>query len=221
MASQRKKQANRKNAKLSTGPRTERGKATSSNNAFRHGLAIPIDRDPRYAADTMPLARFLLQGKKEPHLLGLARELAQACLEIERVDRARLLAMKHAEDPLEPRQFSVHEIEMIVRRITWAIECAARLRIATAKFFSGTANAREKELAVSGDSYMVYVKARLNAVLKESESQAIKLGYLAIELKRLDRYRERAVARRTKALRALESALAELAFSDEGVALTG
>ena len=221
MASQRKTQANRRNAKLSTGPRTEKGKATSSKNAFRHGLAIPIGKDPRYAADTMPLARFLLHGKKQPHLVGLARELAEACLEIERVDRARVLAIEHAEDPFEPRQFSVHEIEMIVRRITWAIKCAARLRIATAKFLAGTASAREKELALSEDSYMVYVKARLDAVLKESESQATKLGYLAIELQRLDRYRERAVARRTKALRALESALADLALSDEGVALTG
>jgi len=39
MATERQIAANRENAQLSTGPRTDAGKAASSNNALRHGLA--------------------------------------------------------------------------------------------------------------------------------------------------------------------------------------
>jgi hypothetical protein len=39
MASERQFEANRKNAKRSTGPKTRAGKARSSRNALRHGLA--------------------------------------------------------------------------------------------------------------------------------------------------------------------------------------
>src|SRR4051794_28327039 len=39
MASNRQIEANRRNAKRSTGPRTEQGKTRSSRNALRHGLS--------------------------------------------------------------------------------------------------------------------------------------------------------------------------------------
>ncbi|WP_257177981.1 MULTISPECIES: hypothetical protein [Bradyrhizobium] len=41
MAPERKIEANRQNAKRSTGPKTERGKAKSSRNARQHGLSSP------------------------------------------------------------------------------------------------------------------------------------------------------------------------------------
>jgi len=46
MTSERKIAANRNNAKKSTGPRTEAGRATSRQNARRHGLATGIGSDP-------------------------------------------------------------------------------------------------------------------------------------------------------------------------------
>lgn len=42
MVSGRKRQANRANAKHSTGPRTAKGKARASRNAQWHGFAIPV-----------------------------------------------------------------------------------------------------------------------------------------------------------------------------------
>ena len=51
MASNRQAQANRLNAKKSTGPRTELGKARSSRNSLKHGLTsreiVIGDEDPR------------------------------------------------------------------------------------------------------------------------------------------------------------------------------
>ena len=50
MASKRQLEANRANARRSTGPRTPQGKASSSKNALSHGLAARLelmaDEDP-------------------------------------------------------------------------------------------------------------------------------------------------------------------------------
>jgi hypothetical protein len=45
MATDRQIAANRRNGALSRGPKTAAGKARSSRNALKHGLAIPISRD--------------------------------------------------------------------------------------------------------------------------------------------------------------------------------
>jgi hypothetical protein len=42
MASERQIEANRRNARNSTGPRSRSGKKRASANAFRHGLTKPI-----------------------------------------------------------------------------------------------------------------------------------------------------------------------------------
>ena len=57
MTSQRKIEANRKNARASTGPKSKEGRERSARNARRHGLAVPIWGDPKAAADAAKLAR--------------------------------------------------------------------------------------------------------------------------------------------------------------------
>ena len=49
MATDKQIAANRRNGALSRGPKTAAGKARSSRNALKHGLAIPITRDPATA----------------------------------------------------------------------------------------------------------------------------------------------------------------------------
>jgi hypothetical protein len=58
MTSERQIEANRKNARRSTGPKTATGKAKSSRNAFRHGLSRRTRSDEvavERVAATMPL----------------------------------------------------------------------------------------------------------------------------------------------------------------------
>jgi hypothetical protein len=87
MRSPRKDKANRENARASTGPRTPEGKARSSRNARRHGLNSSILSDHARAADVEALAHAIAGAS--PELLELARNVAEAQIDLGRVRRAR------------------------------------------------------------------------------------------------------------------------------------
>jgi hypothetical protein len=57
MTSDRKRAANRANARSSTGPRTAAGKARAAKNAVRHGVRSPVLSDPVLMADVESLAK--------------------------------------------------------------------------------------------------------------------------------------------------------------------
>ena len=57
VASARKAEANRRNARASTGPRTVAGKARAAQNARRHGLNLPARYDPSRSGGIVTLAR--------------------------------------------------------------------------------------------------------------------------------------------------------------------
>ena len=48
--------ANRRNARLGTGPRSAAGKRSVAVNALRHGLSIPVFVDPGLATEVVELA---------------------------------------------------------------------------------------------------------------------------------------------------------------------
>jgi hypothetical protein len=56
VTSTRKIEANRKNARASTGPKTARGRARMARNAFRHGLSLPVCSDPVLCEEVESLA---------------------------------------------------------------------------------------------------------------------------------------------------------------------
>ena len=108
---------NRRNAKKSTGPKTAAGKAQASRNAFRHGLAVPIDFLPELAkrrdqiADAMELAG-VVEG---------AAELAEAVLQLERIQAIRHAALNGqmvdggvSPSPTQSRS-SLHTLRSMVR----------------------------------------------------------------------------------------------------------
>jgi hypothetical protein len=87
--SPRKLQANRENARSSTGPRTAAGRAQSSRNAYRHGLNISVLTDPKMAAEVEALAHEIAGAGAGPELYEFARRVAEAQIDLNRVRQAR------------------------------------------------------------------------------------------------------------------------------------
>jgi hypothetical protein len=89
MTSDRRATSNRKNARKSTGPRTELGRLRSSRNALRHGLAIAIGSDPSFSKDTESLATTLASGRGGQIVQELARQVAEVHLDLVRIRQVR------------------------------------------------------------------------------------------------------------------------------------
>ncbi|HVX37515.1 MAG TPA: hypothetical protein VHC71_14975 [Hyphomicrobium sp.] len=90
MASTRKILANRRNAQLSTGPKTAAGRLRSSQNARRHGLSVPVSADPQLAQEAKALALEIIAEITRPDLGSQANIVSDA-----QVDLTRVRQQKH------------------------------------------------------------------------------------------------------------------------------
>lgn len=87
MTSTRKSLANKRNASLSTGPRTLGGKLRSSRNAFRHGLATSVVNHNTLGIDR--LARALVANSNDYGRIQRAQVVAEAHFDLARIRGAR------------------------------------------------------------------------------------------------------------------------------------
>jgi hypothetical protein len=98
--SERKRAANRANARAGTGPRTREGKARVGRNACRHGLNRPVMTDPALARQVATLARELCRlgdaNLAKAELAQIAFRVAEAEIDLIRMRRARADLMARA-----------------------------------------------------------------------------------------------------------------------------
>ena len=96
MTSDRQIAANRKNGRRSRGPRTAVGKASSSRNALRHGLAVMVLDEPAMCAEVESLAHAIAGNGADNFQLSQARIIATAQIDLVRVHgaKARLMNSK-------------------------------------------------------------------------------------------------------------------------------
>ena len=111
MATEAQRKANRQNAKKSTGPRTEEGKARSSQNGLKHGLlardAVMADEDPaEYDRQFQLLEENIFP--KNAIEFALVRQIADAEWRIRRVARieAGLVSHQHAYTNRDTRKWA-------------------------------------------------------------------------------------------------------------------
>jgi hypothetical protein len=85
----RRLEANRANARKSTGPRTPGGKSRSSRSALRHGLSIPVVSSPHLAEQVDQLAQEIAAESTSNFVLDHARRVAEAQMDLRRITKAR------------------------------------------------------------------------------------------------------------------------------------
>jgi len=89
MTSERQLNANRTNARASTGPKTRQGKIRSAQNARHHGLSVSVLTDPLLSENVENLAHEFVGEGTGAALFELARRAAEAQIDLIRIRRAR------------------------------------------------------------------------------------------------------------------------------------
>ena len=89
MASERQIEANRRNARSSTGPRSASGKKRSSKNAFRHGLSRPLF-GAEFTRELETLARQIVGETMGELVMELGRAAAEAELDLARIRQVKI-----------------------------------------------------------------------------------------------------------------------------------
>jgi hypothetical protein len=117
MTSNRKFESNKKNASLSTGPRSQVGKLRSKMNAFRHGLATCLNDIPEQSDKLERLAAILSEGSDDLRVAQEARVIAECHLDLQRirvVQRGAFLEISKAQT-IEDLKSPIAEITKIGR----------------------------------------------------------------------------------------------------------
>jgi len=135
MTSSRKLDSNKKNASLSTGPRSQGGKLRSKMNARRHGLATPIGDIPEQSSRLERLAALLAEDSNRLLVAEEPRLIAECHLDMQRIRAIQheMLREMIEADTIEGQKSSVSEIEKIDR---YRRRAASRRKTAFRTLFS-------------------------------------------------------------------------------------
>jgi hypothetical protein len=184
MASDRQIAANRCNARNSTGPRSGSGKKRASQNAHRHGLTLPIS-GAESEREREIFARQIAGDTQDKITLELARDAAEAALELARVRRVkvalieRVAALGSFERP-EHFRSSNQEVRWLIAMYNWQ---------------QGIVRVRPPMPTATNPSSTV--------PSQEPPRTAEAARRVLPDLLKLQRYESRAVTRRDRAIRAM------------------
>jgi hypothetical protein len=179
VASERQIAANRRNARNSTGPQSRGGKKRAGRNAYRHGLTVSITASAALTKQLEKLARKIAGNTENEFILERARAVAHAEVDLARVRRAKIAMIERvrAFGDLDPPQQAFRSVSQIRR------------------FF----NALDRGILIVPQP--VDPASTMPSLEPERTAEAIRRAIP--ELLKLDRYEQRASARRDQAVRGL------------------
>src|SRR6478752_5386467 len=105
LTSDHKINANRANARASTGPQTAHGRARAARNAFRHALSLPVCSNPALSEEVETLAREIAGTDANAETQELARQVAEAQIDLRRV---RYVRHQFLSDALSDQYYDSH-----------------------------------------------------------------------------------------------------------------
>jgi hypothetical protein len=180
LTSDRKIRANRANARASTGPRTAQGRARAARNALRHALSLPVCSNPALSEEVETLAREIAGPGANPEITELARQVAEAQIDLRRVQYARYQLLSRAlQDPYyEPRAHTREKLALL----------------------GGLLQENAPDLPAA------YVLKTVTSTPQGPHKFAAILSQEAKRLLAMDRYERRALSRRKLAIRAFDGA---------------
>jgi hypothetical protein len=184
LTSDRKTKANRANARASTGPQTPQGRARAARNALRHALSLPVCSNPALSDEVEKLARKIAGASANAETQELARQVAEAQIDLHRVRYARHQLLSAA---LSDQHSDSH----------------AKVR-KNLKVKGGLLQARAPELSIEALEKFAIPSPRKFAMILSREAK---------QLLAMDRYERRAFSRRKFAMRAFDAARARAAIA--------
>ena len=180
--------ANGENAKKSSGPISQEGRERSSQNARRHGLSVDIDVLNEYREEIDALAREIAGDRLDTTSVAVATEIASAEIDLKRVRSVKedLLSKKNSvpeEQPIKIKKGKKGEARMLLEKIEIIHKSERPI------------NNQEALLLKLNSQYSRLVSQ------PEERSKSEYLTKIVNELIKLERYEQRALFRRDRAIK--------------------
>jgi hypothetical protein len=219
---------------ISTGPRTEGGKARAAANALRHGLAATRHRQRPPADAVERLAVAICDDPDDAELLAAARAIAEnefACsaiwtqkiIAVERLKEATAIALRRGDNSFDLAKARAMSVELAYREIQALVpQVMKRHGIATAITVLGEIVPLEIKALLEEDQPTEDEQKRLFEIAREEIRGHERTEYEALEeaipdLIRLERYERQAWSRQKRAIQQLALIKFSRALANQGI----